>query len=65
MQVSQTRATTSAPMPHWGYPSSTVTRRLVFSTLAQKAASIQPPQVVAGWLYQTTRHFAMHTLRAE
>src|SRR5262245_5694966 len=37
----------------------------VFTTLAQKANSIQPPQVLGGWLYNTTRHLAMHAIRTE
>jgi len=37
----------------------------VFTTLAQKAESIRPPQVLAGWLYNTTRHLAMHAVRTE
>jgi RNA polymerase sigma factor (sigma-70 family) len=37
----------------------------VFLTLSQKADSIRPPQVVGGWLYRTTRHIAMHTIRSE
>src|ERR1041385_5269977 len=37
----------------------------VFTTLAQKARGIQPPQVVGGWLYNTTRHLAMHAVRGE
>src|SRR5262245_38719159 len=37
----------------------------VFSTLAQKAESIVPPQVLGGWLYNTTRHLAMHAVRTE
>ena len=37
----------------------------VFATLAQKAHSIQPPQVIAGWLYNTTRNLALHAVRAE
>jgi RNA polymerase sigma factor (sigma-70 family) len=37
----------------------------VFTTLAQKAATLSPPQVVGGWLYHTTRHLVMHTVRAE
>jgi RNA polymerase sigma factor (sigma-70 family) len=37
----------------------------VFHTLLQKADSIRPPQVVGGWLYNTTRHIAMHTIRSE
>lgn len=36
-----------------------------FSTLARKADSVEPPQTVAGWLYNTTRHFAMHAVRTE
>jgi RNA polymerase sigma factor (sigma-70 family) len=36
-----------------------------FATLAQKADSIRPPQVLGGWLYNTTRHLAMHAVRAE
>lgn len=37
----------------------------VFTTLAQKARGIRPPQVVAGWLYNTARHLAMHAVRGE
>jgi RNA polymerase sigma factor (sigma-70 family) len=37
----------------------------VFTTLAQKAESIRPPQVLGGWLYNTTRHLAMHAVRTE
>ncbi|HXJ57288.1 MAG TPA: sigma-70 family RNA polymerase sigma factor [Verrucomicrobiae bacterium] len=37
----------------------------VFSTLARKAASLQPSQVVGGWLYSTTRHLALNALRGE
>src|SRR5258706_1508922 len=37
----------------------------VFTTLAQKSASIRPPQVLGGWLYNTTRHLAMHAVRTE
>jgi RNA polymerase sigma factor (sigma-70 family) len=37
----------------------------VFTTLAQKADSLRPPQVLGGWLYNTTRHLAMHAVRAE
>ncbi|MFO1513220.1 MAG: sigma-70 family RNA polymerase sigma factor [Verrucomicrobiota bacterium] len=37
----------------------------VFITLAQKARDIRPPQIVGGWLYNTTRHLAMHTVRGE
>ena len=37
----------------------------VFTTLAQKAGSIRPPQVLGGWLYNTTRHLAMHAVRTE
>src|SRR5438270_2085077 len=39
----------------------------VFTTLAQKAASLGPPQVqvLGGWLYNTTRNLAMHAVRAE
>src|SRR6185503_11467896 len=37
----------------------------VFTTLAQKAGSIRPPQVLGGWLYNTTRHLAMHAVRSE
>jgi RNA polymerase sigma factor (sigma-70 family) len=37
----------------------------VFTTLAQKAESIHPPQVLGGWLYNTTRHLAMHAIRTE
>src|SRR6267143_1162384 len=37
----------------------------VFTTLAQKAQTIRPPQVLGGWLYNTTRHLAMHAVRTE
>src|SRR6185503_1543285 len=37
----------------------------VFTTLALKAKSIRSPQVLGGWLYNTTRHFAMHAVRTE
>lgn len=37
----------------------------VFTTLAQKAELIRPPQVLGGWLYNTTRHLAMHAVRTE
>jgi RNA polymerase sigma factor (sigma-70 family) len=37
----------------------------VFTLLAQKAGEIVPPQVVAGWLYNSTRHLAMHCVRSE
>src|SRR4026207_2540666 len=37
----------------------------VFTTLSQKAESIQPTQVIGGWLYNTTRHLAMHAVRTE
>src|SRR5216117_3219495 len=37
----------------------------VFTTLAQKAGSLGPAQVVGGWLYHTTRHLAMHAVRSE
>jgi RNA polymerase sigma factor (sigma-70 family) len=37
----------------------------VFTTLAQKAESIRPPQVLGGWLYNTTRHLAMHAVRTD
>src|ERR1041384_4496845 len=37
----------------------------VFLTFADKADSIKPPQVIGGWLYNTTRNIAMHTVRDE
>jgi RNA polymerase sigma factor (sigma-70 family) len=37
----------------------------VFTTLAQKAESLRPPQVTAGWLYNTTRNLALHAVRGE
>jgi RNA polymerase sigma factor (sigma-70 family) len=37
----------------------------VFSMFAQKARHILPPQVVGGWLYNTTRHLTMHAVRGE
>jgi RNA polymerase sigma factor (sigma-70 family) len=36
-----------------------------FATLAEKAAEIRPPHVLGGWLYNTTRHLAMHAVRTE
>jgi len=37
----------------------------VFTMFAQKARDIRPPQVVGGWLYNTTRHLSMHAVRGE
>jgi RNA polymerase sigma factor (sigma-70 family) len=37
----------------------------VFRTLAEKAGTLRRQQVIAGWLYQTTRHLAMHAVRTE
>jgi RNA polymerase sigma factor (sigma-70 family) len=37
----------------------------VFTTLARKAKSIRPPQVVGGWLYNTTRHLSLNAARGE
>jgi RNA polymerase sigma factor (sigma-70 family) len=37
----------------------------VFTMLAQKAPTIRPPQVLGGWLYNTTRFLSMHTIRTE
>jgi len=37
----------------------------VFTALAHKAESLSPPQVVGGWLYNTTRHLALHAVRSE
>ena len=37
----------------------------VFATLAQKVASVTPSQSVGGWLYNTTRHLALHAVRRE
>jgi RNA polymerase sigma factor (sigma-70 family) len=37
----------------------------VFTTLAEKAGAIRASQVVGGWLYNTTRHLAMHAVRTE
>lgn len=37
----------------------------VFTTLAQKANAIRPPQVLGGWLYNTTRNVSMHAVRTE
>ena len=37
----------------------------MFTTLAQKAESLGPPHVVGGWLYNTTRHLALHVVRTE
>src|SRR5262245_14626399 len=37
----------------------------VFTTLAQKSATITTSQVIGGWLYNTARHVALHTVRTE
>ena len=37
----------------------------VFVLLSQKAASLKPPLVLAGWLYNSSRHLAMHAVRTE
>ncbi|MEO7297724.1 MAG: sigma-70 family RNA polymerase sigma factor [Verrucomicrobiota bacterium] len=37
----------------------------VFNLLAQKGKTIRAPQVIGGWLYNTTRHLAMHSVRKE
>jgi RNA polymerase sigma factor (sigma-70 family) len=37
----------------------------VFTTLAQKAGALASSPVVGGWLYNTTRHLAMHLVRTE
>ncbi len=37
----------------------------VFTTLARKAGAIRGSQSVGGWLYNTTRHLAMHAVRTE
>ena len=37
----------------------------VFTTLARKAKTIQPPQIVGGWLYNTTRHLSFNVVRGE
>ena len=37
----------------------------VFTTLAHKAASVHPRQVIGSSLYNTTRHLSMHTVRPE
>lgn len=37
----------------------------VFTTLAQKANTIRPSQVLGGWLYNTTRNVSMHAVRTE
>ena len=37
----------------------------VFVILGQKAALVRPPQIVAGWLYNTTRHVALNAIRTE
>ncbi len=36
----------------------------VFIILAQKAAKLRPPTILAGWLYETTRFAAMNLLRS-
>jgi len=42
-----------------------VVAQKVFITLAHKAESIRPAQVVSGWLYNTTRHVALDKDRTE
>jgi RNA polymerase sigma factor (sigma-70 family) len=37
----------------------------VFVTLVQKASALGATPVVGGWLYNTTRHLAMHAVRTE
>lgn len=37
----------------------------VFATLVQKAAVLGASPIVGGWLYNTTRHLAMHAVRTE
>jgi len=37
----------------------------VFTTLAQKSATITTSQVIGGWLYNTARNLALHTVRTE
>ncbi len=37
----------------------------VFTTLSRKGASVRPPQVVGGWLYNTTRNLALQAVRSE
>jgi len=37
----------------------------VFATFARKARIIRPPQVIGGWLYNTTRHLAFNAVRGE
>jgi RNA polymerase sigma factor (sigma-70 family) len=37
----------------------------VFAMLAQKAGSLRRSVVLGGWLYNTTRNLAMHTVRTE
>jgi RNA polymerase sigma factor (sigma-70 family) len=37
----------------------------VFTTLAQKAGKLAASTVLGGWLYNTTRNVAMHTVRTE
>src|SRR5262245_11619577 len=37
----------------------------VFTTFAQKSATITASQVIGGWLYNTARNVALHTVRSE
>ena len=37
----------------------------VFTTLSRKGASVRPPQVIGGWLYNTTRNLALQAIRSE
>lgn len=37
----------------------------VFATLIQKAGALGASPIVGGWLYNTTRHLAMHAVRTE
>jgi RNA polymerase sigma factor (sigma-70 family) len=55
------RRVASSATPNWRRTSS----RAFFTTLAQKSATITTSQVIGGWLYNTARNLALHTVRTE
>ena len=55
---------TARRMVHDGHLAEDVAQN-VFATLVQKARALGASPVVGGWLYNTTRHLAMHAVRTE
>lgn len=55
---------TARRMVHDGHLAEDVAQN-VFATLVQKAAVLGASPIVGGWLYNTTRHLAMHAVRTE